>query len=124
MPWARTCSACSPPFSLSGTARSPLSPRLAGESERLLRLAGTTISVIIVGESGTGKEVLARALHGLSRRRGAFVAINCAALPDGLVQTELFGHRRGAFSGALEWMQDQLEMQKILTKWNLTGYNN
>ena len=79
-----------------------LSPRLAGESERLLRLAGTTISIVIVGESGTGKEVLARALHGLSRRRGAFVAINCAALPDGLVQTELFGHRRGSFSGALE----------------------
>jgi transcriptional regulator with GAF, ATPase, and Fis domain len=79
-----------------------LSPRLAGELDRLLLVARTTISIVVVGESGTGKEVLARALHELSGRVGAFVAINCAALPDGLVQSELFGHRRGSFSGALE----------------------
>jgi transcriptional regulator with GAF, ATPase, and Fis domain len=79
-----------------------LSPSFAGELERLSRIARTTISIIVIGETGTGKEVLSRTLHALSGRSGPFVAVNCAALPDGLVQSELFGHKKGAFSGAVE----------------------
>ncbi len=70
------------------------------ELTRLRQIAQSEISILLEGESGTGKEVLARAAHALSQRRGAFVAVNCGALPDNLVESELFGYRRGAFSGA------------------------
>jgi DNA-binding NtrC family response regulator len=69
--------------------------------ETLARVAPSAVSVLLLGPTGTGKEVLARALHGLSGRRGAFVAVNCGALPPTLIEAELFGHRRGAFSGAV-----------------------
>jgi DNA-binding NtrC family response regulator len=64
------------------------------------KIAPTMLSVIVHGESGTGKEVVARELHRLSGRRGACVAVNCAAIPAQLLESELFGYRRGAFSGA------------------------
>src|SRR5204862_43310 len=83
-------------------------PRIIGEdrklrqvSQQLHRAAGTDTTVLLEGESGTGKELFARALHALSTRSdGPFVAINCAAIPETLLETELFGHEKGAFTGA------------------------
>ncbi|HTJ84412.1 MAG TPA: sigma 54-interacting transcriptional regulator, partial [Polyangiaceae bacterium] len=66
----------------------------------LQRVAKSEISVIVLGESGTGKELFARELHVASGRRGAFAAVNCAAIPATLLESELFGYKRGAFSGA------------------------
>ncbi|HME12624.1 MAG TPA: sigma-54 dependent transcriptional regulator, partial [Candidatus Acidoferrum sp.] len=83
-------------------------PRIVGEhpsirevSQQLQRVAATDSTVLLLGESGTGKELFARAVHHLSPRRDkAFVALNCAAIPESLVENELFGHERGAFTGA------------------------
>ena len=83
-------------------------PRIVGEhasmketSQQIQRVAATDSTVLLLGESGTGKELFARAIHHLSPRRDhPFVALNCAAIPEGLVENELFGHERGAYTGA------------------------
>ncbi len=78
-----------------------LSPSYAHRLTQLLRVAKTPIPVLLLGESGTGKEVLARLTHETSGRPGAFIAVNCGAIPENLVESHLFGHRKGAFSGAV-----------------------
>jgi transcriptional regulator of acetoin/glycerol metabolism len=70
--------------------------------DNLQRVAPSELPILFLGESGTGKELLARATHDLSRRTGAFVPVNCAALPSTLTESLLFGHTRGAFSGAVK----------------------
>lgn len=77
-------------------------PALAEQLAALRAIARSTISVVLQGESGTGKEVIARAVHALSGRSGPFIAVNCGALPENLIESELFGHKKGAFSGAAE----------------------
>ncbi|MBI4508489.1 MAG: sigma 54-interacting transcriptional regulator [Deltaproteobacteria bacterium] len=75
---------------------------LAHDFDLLAQAAKSHVCVVLQGESGTGKEVVARTVHALSGRTGPFVAVNCGALPETLVETELFGYRKGAFSGAVE----------------------
>ncbi|MFO7651895.1 MAG: sigma-54 dependent transcriptional regulator [bacterium] len=78
------------------------SPAMAAVRESVRLAAATDAAVMVLGETGTGKELVARAIHGLgSRAQGPFVAVNCGALPENLVESELFGHRRGAFTGAV-----------------------
>jgi len=87
------------------------SPGLRRVYDVITRVAPTPSTLLILGESGTGKELAARALHGASRRAGKpFVAINCATLSETLLESELFGHERGAFTGAVERKTGKLEV--------------
>jgi sigma-54 dependent transcriptional regulator, acetoin dehydrogenase operon transcriptional activator AcoR len=79
---------------------SSLSSTLAARFSEVTRAAGASLPVVIQGESGTGKELIARAVHALSGRRGQLVAVNCGALPRTLIESELFGFKKGSFSGA------------------------
>ena len=80
---------------------------------QVLRVADAEATVLLQGESGTGKGVLARVLHGRSPRAdGPFVEVNCAALPEGVLESELFGHERGAFTGAVRQRQGRLEQAR------------
>jgi sigma-54 dependent transcriptional regulator, acetoin dehydrogenase operon transcriptional activator AcoR len=79
-----------------------LLPALQHVFGQLEHVARSQLPVIIQGESGTGKEVVARAISALSQRKGAFIGLNCAAVPESLIESELFGYRKGAFSGATE----------------------
>jgi DNA-binding NtrC family response regulator len=86
-------------------------PKLKQVSQALHRAAATDTTVLLEGESGTGKELFARALHALSPRNdGPFIAINCAAIPENLLETELFGHEKGAFTGASQRKPGKFEL--------------
>ncbi|CAN5392917.1 PEP-CTERM-box response regulator transcription factor [soil metagenome] len=74
------------------------------------KVAPSSVSVMLLGESGTGKEVLAQALHQSSKRKGKFVAINCAAIPENLLESELFGYEKGAFTGAAKTTPGKIEL--------------
>lgn len=96
---------CTTPISESDpsdiTGLRTLLPTQGAELALVRRVATSTVPVLLLGETGTGKEVVARAIHMASGRRGEFVAVNCAALPSTLVESLLFGHVKGAFSGAV-----------------------
>jgi DNA-binding NtrC family response regulator len=84
-----------------GELLATVDPGLAHRIGMLARVAKSSAPILVRGETGTGKEVLARAIHRVSQRRGAFVGVNCGALAAALVEAQLFGHVRGAFSGAV-----------------------
>jgi two-component system, NtrC family, response regulator len=77
-------------------------PEMMKVGKTIERVASAAVSVMLLGASGTGKELLARAVHEKSRRKGEFIAINCAAIPENLLEAELFGYERGAFTGAVK----------------------
>lgn len=79
--------------------------------EQIVQVADSTATVLIRGESGTGKELVARAIHyGSERRNNAFISVNCAALPENLIESELFGHEKGAFTGATQQRKGRFEL--------------
>lgn len=86
-------------------------PEMLKVTRTIERVAGADVSVMLLGASGTGKELLARGLHDASpRKKGAFVAINCAAIPETLLESELFGHEKGAFTGAVKTTEGKIEL--------------
>jgi len=87
------------------------SPAMRAVSHQLQKVAATEATVLLLGESGTGKELFARAIHHISdRREQPFIALNCAAIPENLVENELFGHEKGAFTGAGNRKVGKIEM--------------
>ena len=87
-----------------------ITPAMKDIFDRISSVAGTDVPVLIIGESGTGKELVANAIHRLSRRnKGPFIKINCAAIPENLFESELFGHEKGAFTGATDTKKGKFE---------------
>ena len=86
------------------------SPEMLKVAKTIERVASADVSVMLLGASGTGKELLARAVHEKSERRGEFIAINCAAIPENLLEAELFGYERGAFTGAVKSNVGKIEL--------------
>ena len=87
------------------------SPQMQKACRMVEKVASADVTTLLLGESGTGKEVLARALHNLSSRKdGRFVAINCAAIPENLLESELFGYEKGAFTGAHKQTRGKIEL--------------
>ncbi|MFN2100845.1 PEP-CTERM-box response regulator transcription factor [Altererythrobacter sp. MF3-039] len=85
-------------------------PEMVKVARTIERVANTNVSVLLLGASGTGKELLARGVHDSSDRKvGEFVAINCAAIPENLLESELFGHEKGAFTGAIKTTEGKIE---------------
>ncbi|MGB3548679.1 MAG: sigma 54-interacting transcriptional regulator [Saprospiraceae bacterium] len=88
-----------------------VSPRYRGVLRQIGQVAGTDATVLLTGETGTGKELLARSIHNFSPRAGnALVSVNCAALPENLIESELFGHEKGSFTGAYAQKRGKFEM--------------
>ena len=85
-------------------------PEMLKVARTIERVASADVSVMLLGASGTGKELLARAVHEMSGRKGEFVAINCAAIPENLLEAELFGYERGAFTGAVKSNVGKIEL--------------
>ena len=86
-------------------------PKMLGICDTVEKIAPSDLSVLVLGESGTGKELIARALHELSQySKGNFVAINCAAIPENLLESELFGHEKGSFTGASGQKKGKVEV--------------
>ncbi|NJC34613.1 two-component system NtrC family response regulator [Sphingomonas jejuensis] len=85
-------------------------PEMLKVSRTVERVASANVSVMLLGASGTGKELLARGVHDASKRKGAFVAINCAAIPENLLEAELFGFEKGAFTGAVKTTEGKIEL--------------
>jgi len=85
-------------------------PEMQKVGKTIERVASADVSVMLLGASGTGKELLARAVHEKSRRKGDFIAINCAAIPENLLEAELFGYERGAFTGAVKSNVGKIEL--------------
>jgi two-component system, NtrC family, response regulator len=85
-------------------------PEMLKVARTIERVANADVSVMLLGASGTGKELLANGVHAASaRRKGAFIAINCAAIPENLLESELFGHEKGAFTGAVKTTEGKIE---------------
>lgn len=86
-------------------------PEMVKVARTIERVANTNVSVMLLGASGTGKELLARGVHDASARKGGnFIAINCAAIPENLLESELFGHEKGAFTGAVKTTEGKIEL--------------
>jgi len=85
-------------------------PEMQKVAKTIERVANADVSVMLLGGSGTGKELLARAVHERSGRKGEFIAINCAAIPENLLEAELFGYERGAFTGAVKSNVGKIEL--------------
>jgi two-component system NtrC family response regulator len=99
--------------SATGTALGSMitsAPEMLKVARTIERVAAADVSVMLLGASGTGKELLARAVHEKSGRKGEFVAINCAAIPENLLESELFGYERGAFTGAVKSNVGKIEL--------------